>query len=359
MKNTQKITCADIDIQEYEGRWTEEQINSHQKHGKFLKFSKYDISGFHVYDDQLSNAAVRSIQNNDGATSEITYSYEEHGWDYSCFPPIVSTRGNIMDGRTRIRAALISGWKHIPVAVFSYDESVEEEILKVTNGLLANDHLVARRSTMNDFIHAGVHLVSNGYINRDQASIDDWLYNEVEIERFFNNLAGTITKISKAILAQSTKDGSVIVLEKDRGEWIDYLESCKEVVDLDIAFPDEATPLGENQLTLYTTGRTNANRCWVDHVLSNAMKGNQTYIVLYSTEKTEEKVREGMKKFENDLERIYTQTFNMVNNQLSGINIEMPKDRPFTILGAIPQFAGSQVHDELRANNRLIPLKDL
>lgn len=359
MKNTQKVTCADFDPNQYEGRWTEEQINSHQKHGKFLKFSILDISKYNRYDDELSNAAVRQGQNNDGAVVDIAYSYEQHGWDYDCFPPIISTKGNIMDGRTRILAAMACGWKYILVAIFSYDEGVEEKILKITNGLIANDHLVARRSTMNDFIFAGVHLVNNGYINRDQASIDDWLYNEIEIERFYNNLAGTITKISKAILAQSTNDGSIIVLEKDRSEWIEYLEPCQEIKNLDLVLPDESPIFGENQLCLYTTGRTNASRCWVDHVLSNVMKDYHTYIVLYSTEKTEEKVREGMKKFENDLERIYTQTFNLINNQLSGINLEMPQQRPFTIMGAIPQFAGSEVHDELRANNRLVPLKNL
>jgi len=354
-----KVTCADLDAKQYEGRWSEEEINKKQKYGKFVKFTKIDISGYKLYDDELNNATVRSEQNKDDATDDIAYSYEEHGWDYNPFPPIVSTKGKIKDGRTRIRAALVAGWKYIVVAIFSYDDEVNEEASDIVNGLLANNHLVARRANMNDIVTGGCVMVSKGLINCDQASIDDWLYNEVEIERFYSNVAGTITKISKRILNESTPDGDPIIVDKTRSEWIEYLENCKEVKTLGVALPDAPNPLNENQLVFYSTGKTNARRCWVDQILANTTHGHHTYIVLYSTDKTAEKLREELKNFANDLEMFYAQTVKLINSQLNGIQVSLPESRPFTIIGTIPQFADDEKHMELRAMTRLIPLDQI
>ena len=357
-----QVTCADLDLSNYEGRWSDEEANSHQKYGTFLKFSFLDISTKKIYDDDLNNTAVRSDQNKDkefNSTEDIAYSYEQHGWDYKEFPPIVSTTGKVKDGRTRIRAAIVAGWKRIPVAIFTYDTKVNEEVSDVVDGLIANDHLVARRATMNDFISAGVYLVGKGHINQDQASIDDWLYNQVQIERFYSNIAGTITKISNAILERSTPNGDPIIVDKERSEWIDYLSDCKEVQALDIALPDSPTPFNENQLVFYSTGKTNARRCWVDQILANTTQEHHTYIVLYSTEKTAERLKQEMKNFANDLEMFYAQTVKLINSQLAGIQITLPENRPFTIVGAIPQFADDEKHKELRALKRLIPLDQL
>lgn len=353
-----KVTCAELDTSQYEGVWTQEELDSFQKYGKFLKFSKLDISGYTLYCDALSNAAVRDDQNQDGATETIAYSYERNGWNYTCFPPIISSTGKIKDGRTRIRAAIMQRWKYIPVAVYTYAEE-HEAMSDIVDGIIANDHLVARRADMNDFVRAGTSAISRSLLNPDYASIESWLYNEVEVERFFNNIAGTITKIANRILSEVTPEGDPIVLLKDRSEWVDYLSSCKEVKELGIAMPDEPTPFDENQLVFYSTGKTNARRCWIDHILSNAMKGHHTYVVLYSTDRTAEKVRENSNNFQKDLEMFYAESIQLINNQLNGISISVAKERPFTILGAIPQFADDETHKQLRSLNRLVPLDRL
>lgn len=348
---------GDLDITKYKNRWSQEELNSFQKHAKFVKFSILDTSKYKIYDDELNNCAVRSDQNRDDATDDIAYSYESHGWDYNPFPPIISTKGRIRDGRTRIRAALVAGERWIPVAVYSYDEDIDELRSDVINGLLANfNHLVARRATMEDVITAGVHLISKGKLNHDTGSIDHWLYNDVEIERLYSNIAGTITKISNQIFQRATPNGEPIVVLKDRDEWISYLEGCKEIASMGLIMPDSPNPLNENQLVLYATGKTNAGRCWVDQILERAHKGDHTYIVLYSTAATADKVREQMKAFQSDLETFYVQTLKLINNQLSGIQLGIPDNRPYTILGAIPQFSDDEKHIELRSMNKIIPL---
>lgn len=353
-----KVTCADLDISQYQGVWTQEELDSFQKYGKFLKFSKLDISNYALYCDALSNAAVRDNQNQDGGAETIAYSYERNGWNYGCFPPIVSSTGKIKDGRTRIRAAILQGWKYIPVAVYTYPEEFDA-MSDIVDGIIANDHLVASRADMNDFVRAGISAISRNLLNPDYASIESWLYNEVEVERFFSNIAGTITKIVNRILTEVTPEGDPIVLLKDRSEWIDYLSGCKEVLDLGIAMPDEPVPFDENQLVFYSTGKTNARRCWIDHILANAMKGHHTYVVLYSTDRTAEKVRENTTNFQKDLEMFYAESIQLINNQLNGISISVAKERPFTVLGVIPQFADDENHKQLRSLNRLVPLDRL
>ena len=359
MNKTKKGFGQELDLGNYEGRWSQEECNNHTKRGVFVKFSYMYIGDLDYSDEQLHNAAIRANGNKDRADEKIKHSYSRVGWKYNDFPPIVGTDGKIRDGRTRIRAAILAGWKSIPVAIFSYDVEVNEEFSDVVDGLIANDHQVARRATTKDFITAGVNLVGKGYINQDQASIDDWLYNVVGIERFYSNIAGTITKISKAILAQSTPNGDPIIVDKNREEWVKYLTDCKEVKALDIVLPEAPNPLNENQLVFYSTGKTNARRCWVDQILGNTTHNYHTYIVLYSTEKTAEKLRQEMKNFANDLEMFYAQTVKLINSQLSGIQIALPEQRPFTIVGAIPQFADDETHKELRILNRLIPLDQL
>ena len=353
-----KVTCADLDPSQYEGVWTQEELDSIQKYGKFIKFSKFDISGYKIYCDELNNAAVRDDQNQDDASETIAYSYERNGWNYGPFPPIISSTGKIKDGRTRIRAAIMQGWKYIPVAVYTYAEEYES-MSDIVDGIIANDHLVSRRANTNDIVRAGCSAISRNLLNPDYASIEFFLYNEIEVERFFNNISGTITKIANRILAESTPDGDPIVLLKGRSEWIEYLDGCKQVSELDIAMPDEPTPFDENQLVFYSTGKTNARRCWIDHILANAMKSHHTYIVLYSTDRTPDKVRENSVNFQKDLEMFYAESIQLINNQLNGISISVAKDRPFTILGVIPQFADDETHKQLRSLNRLVPLDRL
>ena len=55
----------------------------------------------------------------------------------------------------------------------------------------------------------------------------------------------------------------------------------------------------------------------------------------------------------------YAQTVKLINSQLNGIQVSLPESRPFTIIGAIPQFADDEKHMELRAMTRLIPLDQI
>ena len=356
----QRVTCAELDPQEYYRRNAEKKANKKQKYGKFVKFEKISLKGWNIWDDQLNNATVRDEQNKDNADESIAYSLETDGWLYDFFPPILSTEGKVKDGRTRIRAALKAGWTHILVAIFSYDETeVSEEYATITNGLIANKHYVARTASMADFVKAGTELIRLGELERELSSIEEWLINDVEIGNFFDVGAGTHTKIKKRIYDQSAAPSDIII-DKDREEWIEYIVKSPEFNELGILEPDTPTPFGENKLIVYSASRTNARRCFCDPILGNQSKDKagckHTYIVLFSNADTEEKVREAVKNFCDDLNTFYVQSVNMVNGLVNGINIEVPNDRSYTILGVVPLFNSDDTHKTLRSSNRLVPL---
>ena len=202
-----RVTCAELDPQEYYRRNAEKKANKKQKYGKFVKFEKISLKGWNIWDDQLNNATVRDEQNKDNADESIAYSLETDGWLYDFFPPILSTEGKVKDGRTRIRAALKAKWTHILVAIFSYDETeVSEEYATITNGLIANKHYVARTASMADFVKAGTELIRLGELERELSSIEEWLINDVEIGNFFDVGAGTHTKICLLYTSPSPRD---------------------------------------------------------------------------------------------------------------------------------------------------------
>ena len=357
------VTCAELDPQEYIKNDVYKQVHKKQKFGKFIKFAKIPITKYKLWHDQLNNAEVRDDQNKDHADEDIAYSYKKDGWLYTSFPPIISTDGSIRDGRTRIRAAILAGWDQILVAIYSYDEDkVDPEYASITNGLIANNHTTARSATMNDFIKAGKSLIKRDKLEREHSAIEEWLINDVEIANFFDVDAGTHTKIKNRIFNESAEDSDIII-DKDRDEWIEYVKQSPEFKELNILPPDSPTPFNENKLILYSASRTNARRCFCDSILSNQSKDEEvckhSYIVLYSNDRTEEKVRQAVKDFESDLNTFYTQSVNMVNGLINGIDIKVPKTRSYTIIGIVPLFEYNDTHKTLRSLNRVVPLDKL
>ena len=189
---------------------------------------------------------------------------------------------------------------------------------------------------MNDFVKAGKALIKLEKLEREHTAIEEWLLNDVEIANFFDVDAGTHTKIKNRIFNETAEDSDIII-DKDREEWIEYIVQSPEFKELNILEPDSVNPFKENKLIVYSASRTNARRCFCDNILGNQSKDkevcNHSYIVLYSNERTEEKVRQAVKDFESDLNTFYTQSVNMVNGLINGIEIQVPKTRSYTILG--------------------------
>ena len=190
-----------------------------------------------------------------------------------------------------------------------------------------------------DFVNAGVEIIQNGEMTNTASEIDKWLHDEADVDFFFSNLGGTITKIVNAISerAERLKDGHLVIL-RDREDWLDWLNNSinkhsayyrnnfgvETIDDIDV---------------LIESGGARDEQVWMRHIQPNAAKGKVTNIALYTKEIFPEVASQKHKNFIDSLDRYYRQTFEMVNNEFDGITINVPLvSDMWNIVGIVPQI---------------------
>ena len=339
-KNFRMFAGRPVNVKDYHSNFPKESeyVINKQKNATFVKYGWLDISGYTMDDPRLNNLAIRSNQNMGDRHEQIAHSYEVEGWDVGQCPPIVGTDENPRDGRNRIRAALKRGEKAIPCAIYSYDDNTSVRS-NLSNGLVANKHKSQMGSEFYDFVNAGVEIIQNGEMTNTASEIDKWLHDEADVDFFFSNLGGTITKIVNAISerAERLKDGHLVIL-RDREDWLDWLNNSinkhsayyrnnfgvETIDDIDV---------------LIESGGARDEQVWMRHIQPNAAKGKVTNIALYTKEIFPEVASQKHKNFIDSLDRYYRQTFEMVNNEFDGITINVPLvSDMWNIVGIVPQI---------------------
>ena len=264
-------------------------------------------------------------------------SFSQRGFDTSDFPPSLDTDGHPLEGRGRIKAAILNGERWMPTARYSRSNSSDRNT--VTNGLLANQKKPVYMATFDDYVAAGVDLIAKEELKADLQAIDDWLINEVKIGNAIDNArGGVVTKIKKAILKRSNIDSSLIwsVSKAEAEKWI------RE--NLGLAKADYVlVNISEGSAETY------AERAW-RHV-RGALKNERepVRLIFYTTETSPTAARAGLKKTKQYIESLYTDCWEVVNSQLSGeISLATPQNRPYIFAGALPQIV--QEHN-INGNN--------
>ena len=350
-----------IDLDNYENRWTPEEIQSHVKRGTFIGFRFLDLTKYagDYLHEELYNIAIRADGNRGNADSKIALSFEKKGWKYDPFPPIIDVKENVKDGRTRIRAAIINNETFIPVAVFNYPEEKDEKtayVQSLSEGLIGNDDLITRPTTYNDLLEAGISAVTDGNIERDKTEIIKLLQIEFEAERFID--AQDIPTLAEDIV-DAVFGGQKAVWLPDREEVLDYLRQSPDVPD-DACF-DKDISLTKKRVFVYAApSDTNRGRLW--GMISREIP-QDSYVVLYTTRKIPSKIKKGYDEFMEYIDWRYKECFEIVNrtfaaNGQSMINIKEPTRRPWKVLGVIPQLNLDKDHIKLRAAKKLIALEE-
>jgi len=310
-----------------------------QKNATFVKYGWLDISGYTLDDPRLNNIAVRANQNMGDRHHEIAHSYDVEGWDSGQFPPIVSTTTSLpKDGRNRIRAALLRKETAIPCAYYSYEDE-DTAKSEITNGLLANKHKSQRSAEFYDFVNGGVEIIQRGEMPNTIASIEKWLYNDVDIEHFYSNEGGTITKIAKAISerAERLKDGHLVIL-RERDDWLEWLKTS--IDKHSVYYRNQYNIHGIDDIHVFIeSGGSRDEQVWMRHILPRASQGKVTNIALWTKEIFPEDAAKKHKDFDESLTRFHRQTFGMVNKEIDGITLNAPLvSDMWNIVGVIPQI---------------------
>lgn len=348
----------ELDLSRYENRWTQEECDSHQKRGKFLKFVFFDISKLDYFDEQLHNAAIRSTGSKDRGDEKIKHSYSVKGWRYDDFPPIIGTDGRIRDGRTRIRAALLRGEPFIPAALFVYeeDEKVNKFVSDLSEGLIGNDGLISRPTTFDDLSEAAVSAIKVGAVMHDKTFITELVVNEFEAERFIpeNQIPDLVNEIYERVVR-----GEDAVIQEDRENILKYLKKCPDIPS-NVCFPNEPCLPGVPKLELYSApSNTNQGRLW-GKIARNIPE--ETLIVFYTTCKIPSKIKSGYEDMIKYIDDRYEECFDIVNKTYDSNGLSLgakpPKARPYKVLGVYPQLPFDETHISYRKANKIIRLED-
>ena len=325
------------------------------KTGLFLKYGWFYIGHLKEDDPMLKNKGIRHNQNVD-TNSEIqkdealSHDFNIDGWNDSYFPPIIDQNEKIIDGRGRIRSAIINKQEWIPVAIYSFDYGDREDRTVITNGLKANKHPIAETSKMKSFISGGVSLILDSkQLELDKNKISDWLYNDIEIEDFFNNNSGTITKIIDGIYNRAKLGGEALVNIDTREYWLKWLYMCNEL----------PSSMANDEMALFAEGSTRPMQAWIRHILPRMAEGKMTYIVLYTADEIPSKARDGMKDFDRQLQNFWDLHWKGFENKAE-ITVNTSKKNSndvFKILGCIPQLYSAK-HENLFRQTKLINVED-
>jgi hypothetical protein len=348
----------DIDLNEYENRWSEEEIQNHSKRGKFIRFTFLDLKKFgdNENHEELNNIAIRQDGNRDNADKNIAYSYKIKGWSYNPFPPIVDTSFNLKDGRTRIRAAIRAGFTLIPVAVFEYPDEKDTQtayVQRLTEGLIGNDDLISRPTKYGDLFEAGIAAVTNGGVDHNKTAIADLLFTEFEALRFVkqDDVTNLVESIFGAVLG-----GQRAVWNPNRDDVLAYLKNSPDL-------PPDACLGGDTHVKgkkvfVYSSGDTNRGRLWMN--IAKRIP-EECYAVLYSGEKNPSQIKSGYEDFMAFIEMRYRECFEIVNRTASSngldMNLKPPIKRPWKVIGVIPQM-NDETHETLRRAHRLSQIEE-
>jgi len=246
----------------------------------------------------------------------------------------------------------------MPKASYHYEKASEDVGFSrnyITNGLVANYHLPSEAPKMEDFIQAGVSIIEKGELICTRAEVNSWLYGEAQVEKFFSDSGGVITKIVDGILKRGPAGSSAIAKRSPQGwvEWIKnnvgYVVSNKKGLHL-LCVDSETYPM----------------RAWCQYVLPSVAKQKPSpSFILYTNANTPEEARKNMKNFVNKLEYYNDVTFRLVNQsphvseigavfQTPKFEIRQPEILPYSIFGAVPQIDGE--HDLTGKN--LVPIEE-
>jgi hypothetical protein len=360
-KKTMKKTILgkEINLSTY-SRWSKTAIEEKLTSCEFVKFVWVDLNQKNPDDDEFTNAGVRSEQNTEDSVPNMQFSLTKNGWDDSDLPPVVDVDGKFQDGRTRALALMAEGERWCPaVQVILKDKSKSSTF---ANGLRLNFHAPRRRAVQEDFTVAGVELIRSGELNRNIPAIESWLFNKVKIDDFYpNNAGGSISKIVNAIYDRTENGGDPIVRKLSREQWLDYLETSSDMVDVNgkkISARMNIPLINDCDFVLYDApSSTNESRL-LSKILQNASKGIHTYFVLYANnEKDADYIRSGFKAFLKKVETYHASIVKYANNSVNFTGIDLTKmntPKLYTCLGVLPQLFDGNGHEAAFKAHRII-----
>ena len=119
---------------------------------------------------------------------------------------------------------------------------------------------------------------------------------------------------------------------------------------------DQDIPKGKKRVFVYSApSQSNKGRLW-GNIAHEIPQGS--YVALYTTKKFPSKMKKDYVEFMEYQDWRYEECFEIVSLSIQGVTLEAPKDRPWELIGVIPQINNNE-HNNKRNYNRLVKLNEL
>lgn len=321
----------------------------------FIKFGFLNLDSVNLNDPNFLNDGVRA-QVDDDALDALRLSLKR-GWDTSFRLPAVAEDETVLEGRTRIRAAIDNGESWIPVAVYKRNINTIKNLF--STGIRANTlHKPASRPTINDFVRACVNAYQAMELDRDKDSITEFLH-ECGIENLWDMSQpigqGIRTKIVNKVqediskLKRTQRDPNaetVISYSKPQAQ-----NFCKNA----------GYNLGQGTVLLQVDYSADAAEAFYKHVVEAIETKNDPLDIILWSKATDNSADydTSVKSYVKRFEQVYESCFTVCGLDGPLKKAAMGK-KPFRFLGAIPQVKNRPSHmNGSRMYQKIVPFNQV
>ena len=352
------IFDTEVDISDYDKFFPNPEDKMYQKNGRFVKFTWWKIPQEYFDDpfhDDLRNIAIRASDDRDYASMAVKMT--SIGFLTSFFPPIINIKtGKPKNGRGRIKLAIHEGIKYLPVALYSYDDSVTDEDSDVDDGLVANvGTTIEEGRCMDDIFNGAREKVALGTLELSKTKVKEWL----ESIKIYDDFApDKVTTITNKIMEGISSKGDPLHIPIEYNDVVVWLKDCKQLKDEfppntfkgveSIKTSDINSGNLDTPIVLLYNGSSDTNPLKaLRHVLRASKIGRKILIVLYFKKCHDpDKASEYAREFQKNFDELVGLISCMVNRRL-GENSPFLLDTPFKcddakILGCVPQKNGTK-----------------
>jgi len=231
----------------------------------------------------------------------------------------------------------------MPVSVFRWREGVT---LRQKRALIESKNTRPPRTTQNrnTFINAGAYLCSQGELDPyDIKDVDRYVRYESSASDVFTDDGGNLAKIVNGIMkrGQSSKNGVLNTKTLSRAGWVEKVTN-------------DGYKLENKKLVLTSVDEvTYAYRALTEHILPAIRQDkNPVHFTLYTNKDDANEAKDAMNSFVALIDQLWEDVFGGVNKITKANFNTSDFDKPYIILGAVPQVIGRHNLDSIK----LIPI---
>ena len=233
----------------------------------------------------------------------------------------------------------------LPVAIYKWREGVTLRQRKAVyeNLNIQKPHTVQNRKT---FVKGGLDLCGLGLLDPNKfKDVDDYVrYESAAGAKHTDDVSGELTKIVKQIMkqGQNIKNGVANTKTRSRSKWVEIVT-------------ENGYKLKNKKLVLTSVDEvTYAYRALIEHIMP-AVKDDAprpVEFILYTNKDDANEAKEAMNSFVTLIDKLWEDVFGGVNKVTKANFNPKDFDKPYIILGAVPQVIGRHNLDSVK----LVPI---